>query len=197
MARKTSDFVKAFGTAFEIWKALVEAVFARGGTDDDLRRILREKSLREELAKLIVRVRNTFRAVVDYANAFHLEVANGTYDYANPNITHLNFPTDKRGTEEVDLELLHFDRGMTSEEVLRECDRLGYRAANARETLAFGRTHKEEQRKYPIVALGSSCVVYGYRHVLVLYSDSTYRYLNLYWFDDGWYSFYRFLVVRK
>jgi len=37
MARKKSEFLSAFGTAFEIWKAIIEAVTARGGTDDDLR----------------------------------------------------------------------------------------------------------------------------------------------------------------
>ena len=54
MARQKSPFLSAFGVVFEIWKELVEAVIAKGGTDDDLRRILTDKTLRDKIADLIV-----------------------------------------------------------------------------------------------------------------------------------------------
>lgn len=54
MKRKTSDFLSALGVQFEIWKALVEAVLSRGGTDEHLRRIITDKTLRGKLAELIV-----------------------------------------------------------------------------------------------------------------------------------------------
>mgnify|MGYP001570609160 CR=1 FL=1 len=51
---KKSEYLSAFGIVFEIWKALVDAVKALGGGDEEMRRILTSKKLREEIAKLIV-----------------------------------------------------------------------------------------------------------------------------------------------
>lgn len=54
MARRKNPFVSAFGTAFAIFKALADEVLALGGSDDDLRRILTDATLREEIAKALV-----------------------------------------------------------------------------------------------------------------------------------------------
>jgi len=51
---KKSEFLSALGVMFEVWKAVVDAVLAKGGTDDDLRRIKDEPGLAEKLADLIV-----------------------------------------------------------------------------------------------------------------------------------------------
>ena len=60
MARQKSEFLKSFGTAFEIWKSLTDEVLARGGTDDDIRRIGTSLSLRAKLAQLVVGNKPTF-----------------------------------------------------------------------------------------------------------------------------------------
>ncbi len=54
MARQKSDFLKALGTMLEIWKALVDEVLSLGGNDEHLRRILTSKTLRRQIAELIV-----------------------------------------------------------------------------------------------------------------------------------------------
>jgi len=58
MARKRSEFLKGFGKAFEIFKALTDAVLERGGDDSDVERILISKNLRANLADLIVGAKN-------------------------------------------------------------------------------------------------------------------------------------------
>ena len=63
MARQKSEFVKSFGTAFEIWKALCEEVFSCGGTDDDIRRILKDGNLRKEIAALIMPAENAVKTL--------------------------------------------------------------------------------------------------------------------------------------
>lgn len=54
MSVKKSEFLSAFGKAFEIFKALVDAVKELGGSDEHLARILTSKSLCKDIAELIV-----------------------------------------------------------------------------------------------------------------------------------------------
>lgn len=54
MAQKKSEFISAFDIAARIWKSLVNAILDRGGTDDDLRRIETDETLRGKLAEFIV-----------------------------------------------------------------------------------------------------------------------------------------------
>lgn len=56
--KKKSPFLSAFGTAFQIFKALTDAVLDIGGEDDDVRRILIDTDLRRDLATRIVASRN-------------------------------------------------------------------------------------------------------------------------------------------
>jgi hypothetical protein len=58
MARRKSEFLKALGTMFEIWKALTEEVLSRQGTDEDIRRIGTDLALRAHLAQIIVERRH-------------------------------------------------------------------------------------------------------------------------------------------
>src|SRR3989344_1562887 len=55
MARKPkSEFLSGAGTAYEILKAISDAVRGKGGDDDDLRRLLSDKDLAREVASVIV-----------------------------------------------------------------------------------------------------------------------------------------------
>ena len=54
MARQKSEFLKAFGTIFEIWKRIIEAVQKLGGSDEDLRKILTEKGMATKIAEIIM-----------------------------------------------------------------------------------------------------------------------------------------------
>lgn len=58
-----SDFLKAFGVAFEIFKAIADAVISLGGQDDDLREIIRNSELTKAIAKLIMEARQKVVAV--------------------------------------------------------------------------------------------------------------------------------------
>lgn len=63
MARKRSEFLRGFGKAFEIFKALTDAVLERGGDDSNVERILTSKILRAKLADLITEFQNSVFAV--------------------------------------------------------------------------------------------------------------------------------------
>ncbi|MEI6553201.1 MAG: hypothetical protein WCO09_01410, partial [bacterium] len=63
--------------------------------------------------------------------------------------------------------------------------------------LAYGAKNPEEQRKFPIVGLGSVGEVGGYRYVPCLRRYVSRRDLGLGCWDGGWRDYYRFLAVRK
>jgi len=75
-------------------------------------------------------------------------------------------------------------------------DELGFRAAILPELFAFGETHPEVQREFPIVALGSIANVDGKR---VPYIDRLYKERELYLgrFEFKWHDRCRFAAVRK
>lgn len=139
-----------------------------------------------------------FIVTVDYALSLAAMIAAGKYDWANEDIAQRNFPLRGEGKVEVGLRLVHLDREMSTEAVLAELDQRGLRPATLAELLAFGAKYPEEQRKYPIVALGSvwACPRGG-RFVPCLYRDGSERDLRLRYDDDVWRESYRFLAASK
>ena len=160
------------------------------------------KSLTDEFASNLLKaaqiVRNVLAVFVDYSLSLPQMIAAGKYDWVNPDITEKNFPLDKRkGTVEVQPELIHIGHNISSDDALQELDGRGYRAATAEELLAFGAKYPDKQREFPIVALGTGRHLFDERHVLYLDRDRSERFLNLCWFDLDWIDNYRFLAVRK
>jgi hypothetical protein len=98
---------------------------------------------------------------------------------------------------EVAFEYVHMDRDASTDEVLAEMDRKGLRPALYEELLGFAEKYPDEQRKLPIVALGSEADVDGNRSVACLWDDGNGRYLNLDWIGSDWLDSDRFLAVRK
>jgi hypothetical protein len=98
---------------------------------------------------------------------------------------------------EVAFEYVHMNRDASTDEVLAEMDRKGLRPALYEELLGFAEKYPDEQRKYPIVALGSETGVHGIRCVAYLWRGDHGRNLCLGWVDDDWDDRDRFLAVRK
>ncbi len=122
----------------------------------------------------------------------------GHYDWSNSDITPGCFPiTSEAG--EYEYKLFHFDRDIESDEAERLIEEAGSGWENAKNEhlLAFGSKFPEEQRKFPIVELGSVALVNGYRYVSYLDRYDSYRGLGLSRRDGWWYRYCRFLAVRK
>ena len=100
---------------------------------------------------------DTYLLSVDYGRSVKDGVKAGRYEgNINPDIVFAaNFPTEREGTAEVEMELIHFDRDISTEEVLRELDRMGYRPADIYELLALGEKYRGVQLGVTVVALGS------------------------------------------
>jgi hypothetical protein len=226
--KKNREFVSAAGTAGDIFQKLAQAVYERGGNDDALRLIIADEDLRGRLADLIMETqqegsaRLSYRITVDWTRSLAEMIAAGRYDSSNSAITEGHFPLPspenvseqsrhpRRGayrtpgefTDDgaVEVEPVHLNRLMKTEEVLAELDRRGLRPATLPELLAFGEKHPDVQRKFPVVALGSVWAgPSGYRCVPCLSGYSGDRSLDLDWDEPGdeWGGNYRFLAVRK
>lgn len=134
---------------------------------------------------------------INYTLTFEQMIALGRYDWTNSDITAKRFPITGTGVIEVEHKLFHFDRTVSSDEAEGLIIADGYQLAKIEHLLAYGTANPEEQRKFPIVALGSVAEVSGKRSVPCLYGDDAERRLNLSWWFDGWNGYYRFLAVRN
>ena len=141
---------------------------------------------------------DTYRFTVNRDQRFKAVVKAGKYDWMNDDITEAHFPLTGSGTTELEGILVHFNRYISTNDALAELDRPGLRPADFQELCAFGATHPEVQRKFPIVELASVWTYRGgYRCVAYLWSDADGRYLRLSGVAGGLGDGYRFLAFRK
>ena len=146
-------------------------------------------------------VAGIFRLTVDYSQSLEQMTAAGRYDWKNDEITSKRFPITGKGVVEFEGRYFHFDRNISSENAIKEIEAEDtanpWSPAKIEHVLSHGKTFPEEQRKFPIVGLGSVALVYGRRCVPVLHEGGSGRYLYLNWFDDDWDPVCRFRAVRK
>lgn len=138
---------------------------------------------------------------VDYGMSLEAMIATGNYDWKNDDLDVKRFPIKGEGVQEFEAHLVHPNRSISSEDCVKligDTDKANpWEPAKTEHLLAFGAKYPEEQRKYPIIGLGSVGVVDGGRRVPYLYRGDAGRRLSLAWWGSGWSSDCRFLVVRK
>lgn len=204
MAKKeVSAIVSGMGVGMAILTSLMDKAKKRGLSEESIHRLatpqgdaLLDKMI-TVLAEATATVGNIFRVLVNYDLRVDAAIRTGKYDWVNDNITENNFPTNRKGTTELDIVLVHLDRNVSSEDAIKELDKRGLRPAELHELLSFGAKYPDEQRKYPVVALGSVWQYLVGRFVPYLWDDDSKRHLNLHWFSGDWHAHYRFGGVRK
>lgn len=111
-------------------------------------------------------------------------------DYVSINITEDNFPPQPMSG---DYKIYHFNRYMTSEDVIDEMKKDGYRPMNIYELLEWDGWNGTDW----VVALGSSCVLYDNRYVLILLEVCSECELDLSYWGGVWDGDYRFGASRN
>lgn len=138
---------------------------------------------------------------IDYSKSLEQMIAAVNYDWKNDELTAKRFPIVGEGVVEYEFRYFHFNRNVSSETAVdlikREDVENPWYPAKLEHLLAFGENFPEEQRKFPIVALGSVGLVLGDRNVPCLHLDGSERSLYLLWWDGDWLGLYRFLAFRK
>lgn len=122
----------------------------------------------------------------------------GEYNYASENITTANFPITRHGPRK--LYLVHYKKDMDTKEVEAAVAAMGDKElALVEDLLAVGAhpKHKELQREFPIICLGSSAVLDGARLVPSLSRWYGRRELDLDDCGGRWRALCRFLLVGK
>ena len=137
---------------------------------------------------------------VDYSCSLEKMIAAGQYDWTNSDITAKRFPVQGVGIVQYEAKLFHFDRSTASQDnvdAIKADDPANpWEPGKIEHLLSFGEKYPEEQRKYPIVALGSVASVYGFRFVPCLGRSVAERGLRLDWWYYDWDGRCRFLAVR-
>ena len=139
----------------------------------------------------------TYPITVDYSKTLVEMIEAGNYDWINSGITDEHFPI-KRRKKSINIELINYNTGMRSNEVLEDLGKRGLRPATLPELLAFGTAYPDRQRDVPIVALGSVwwCES-NWSYSAGLGHDNRGRVLDLESWNAKWRSSVRFAAVRK
>ncbi|MBU1160084.1 hypothetical protein KKD04_02805 [Patescibacteria group bacterium] len=141
---------------------------------------------------------NVFSVTVNYDRSVEDSVKAGKYDWTNSDIASKHFPSQEAGTKDVAIEVFHFGKGMSTNEVLVELNKKDYRPATLKELLALGEKYSDLQREFLIIEFGSVWrSPNGARSCACLDRDDSKRNLYLYWIDDRWHGHCRFAAVRK
>ena len=143
----------------------------------------------------IVTVSASQQITVNYDLPLEQAITADTFDWKKLCVTANDFPTHDRGEHGLSTVLIHFNRIMSTNDVINEMDKRGLRPATIRELAAFGQNMLGESHSYSIIGLGS--VVKPHEGGLVPYMDLNGRSeLDLVWLVD-WGAGCRFLAVRK
>ncbi len=122
---------------------------------------------------------------VDHGQSVGDMVKAGDYTYANSDITDAHFPHPCEGVETVTIDLVKFGRAGTTAERERQLAAFGD-LAEMDDMLTTGIQHPDEQRKHPIVFLGSAWVdPSGIRLVGYLRGGADGRRCSLDWDNPG------------
>ncbi|MFA5942353.1 MAG: hypothetical protein WC798_01635 [Candidatus Paceibacterota bacterium] len=179
----------------------IEAIVNKLGGMEGVQRFLAGNS---EVVEKNLAISEVFRLTVDYGKSFEQMIAAGDYDWKNDDITAKRFPIEGEGIAEFEARYFHSNRNISSEDAVKEIESADaenpWMPAKIEHVLSHGATFPEEQRKFPIIGLGSVAGVVGSRSVPCLFGDGSERRLDLGWWRSGcgvWGSRFRSLAVRK
>ncbi len=204
MKKNVPAIVSGAGWIGSFANGLIKELRERGVSDEAIHSLATDNGelpvgkIADMLAEIIQRAKNLFALSINYTRSVEDGIKAGKYDWANSDITPGHFPSEESGTKEVSVELIHFGKDKTTDEVLSELDKTGMRPTTLKELLALGEKYPDLQREFPIIALGSvwqnpggdrSCAYLGG-------SDSD-RGLDLGWLGSRWGGRCRFAAVRK
>lgn len=142
---------------------------------------------------------SAFNLCVNYGMKFKTAVILGDYDWVNPDITPNRFPTNQTEKNAIlKAELIHFNKFLENDDVIKKLGKMGYRPAEFRELLAFGQKYPKVQNNFPVAAIGTIWHDQNkFPYAAYLHSYDSERYLGMYWLVNAWRDFHRFLAIRK
>jgi hypothetical protein len=96
---------------------------------------------------------------VDYSRSVEDSLGAGRYDWVSHRVSSVNFPSSENGRGMISAVLIPFSPLASLDYVLNRQAAAGLRPATLKELLAFGEAYPEVQKRFPVIALGSSAVL--------------------------------------
>ena len=134
---------------------------------------------------------------VDYGTGLRDIITAGKYDWMDDAITSKNFPVQGDGVKKFRTRIFHFGRYISSEDTVVAIRKELFLPATHVQGLVYDTMFPDDQRRHPIVCLGSSAQVHGNRRVVCLDRNGAERYLDLGFWGAGWCGISRFLGVQE
>lgn len=153
-----------------------------------------------EAEKLVdgVDVDETFQVVVDYDKSIEKIVGDEGYSWVNRNINSMNFPAPKHGKHEITIELVCFEREVSTKQAIEKIKRQGFRPIDVYEL--FYLIDKYSDIPFSVIALGSMSKDPDSGDYLIPYFcrfDLERSRMRLGHHDVNWDSDHRFAVTSK
>src|SRR5450755_2500760 len=104
-------------------------------------------------------VTNVVQVFVDYSQSLEQMIGAAAFNEVDWRISSKNFRLEGEGVHPVTLSLVRFIRKVGRAEAATLMLRKSYRSARIEELLALTRKQPNLQRRGPIVALGSGCII--------------------------------------
>lgn len=137
---------------------------------------------------------------VDHSKTLDEMIEVGGYDFVSSLIRSDCFPIEASGQIQLDIELLDYSIPMRcDDDIIKNMERRGLRPATLPELLAFGAAYPEMQKRFIIVALGSTwrALHADARHIPCLFGMDGKREVRLRHWNFDWEENCRFAAVRK
>jgi hypothetical protein len=99
--------------------------------------------------------------VVDYGRTIEDLLQAGQFGWVNSEMTSRHFPSTGSGKRQVMVVLTELPRYVTIDRIIQTQRQRQLRPATIRELLAFAQDYPDAQLDYPIVCLGSHCMLYA------------------------------------
>ena len=157
-----------------------------------------KKYLRKEATwgVAVTSLSDTYPVTIDYSLSLANMIKASKYVWVKDIITEKMFPVKGQGVIAYELVLCHYNRRTESGEVKNLIRSVGLEPSPMEDLLAFGVKYPEEQRFYPIIALGSEAEVRYKRYLPVLHGFGSERSLCVNFYDQRWSGKCRFLARK-
>ena len=191
--------LSVIGFIFELVRVVVDALRKRNGTVDDLRRLLKEPELVDQVFDLIVRPEK--KDVPPSKSLWQnlLDACRQKQIYED--FTEAHYPLEPVAADESEWEVYehHFEETVTGEEAFTRLEKLGYRHLNGtRRAMQFVAEHPNLQLDHPLVVTARWQFSVGRWCAPVFCRDGDWCELGLDWLDSSKFEpCFGWLVLRK
>ena len=161
-----------------------------------------DEEMKRKVMELVKYVTQYFILWIDETVTINELLERCHFVWISKDITSKTFPRPRNAKKyRKKINIFHFDEHLSSEEVISRMSDLGYKPATIWHLLYVSIKNPDIQRRFPVVSLGSSCLLDGLRYIPCLPKKETGEYEIFLEEETGpdknWSSYCHFIGVLK